>query len=111
MPKSIAHGAGNILLFNNLHYLDYDTLAMMDFQSLPVETQMLLFDNTGAFQQTWHGDVWRAYNPSSPRFSPFLRRQRYELERHERMRASMDLAVRNLRVVARRWRAARRRMR
>jgi uncharacterized membrane protein YgaE (UPF0421/DUF939 family) len=36
------------------------------------------------------------------RISPFLRRRRSELQRHERMRASMDLAVRNLRVIARR---------
>ena len=36
------------------------------------------------------------------RISPFLRRQRFELARHERIRQSMDLATRNLRVVARR---------
>lgn len=36
------------------------------------------------------------------RISPFLRRQRSELQRHERVRRSMDLAVRNLRVIARR---------
>lgn len=36
------------------------------------------------------------------RISPFLRRQRFELERHERVRQSMDFAVRNLRVIARR---------
>ena len=36
------------------------------------------------------------------RISPFLRRQRTELERHARVRAAMDLATRNLRVVARR---------
>ena len=36
------------------------------------------------------------------RISPFLRRQRVELARHERMLDSMDLAARNLRVVARR---------
>jgi len=50
-------------------------------------------------------DDWRVSVESGlaiARISPFLRRQRYELERHERMRASMDLAVRNLRVVARR---------
>jgi uncharacterized membrane protein YgaE (UPF0421/DUF939 family) len=35
------------------------------------------------------------------RISPFLRRQRTELRRHERVRQSMDLAVRNLRVIAR----------
>jgi len=36
------------------------------------------------------------------RISPFLRRQRFELQRHERIRRSMDLAIRNLRVIARR---------
>lgn len=36
------------------------------------------------------------------RISPFLRRRRSELHRHERMRKAMDLAVRNLRVTARR---------
>jgi hypothetical protein len=36
------------------------------------------------------------------RISPFLRRQRTELQRHERVRQSLDLATRNLRVVARR---------
>jgi uncharacterized membrane protein YgaE (UPF0421/DUF939 family) len=36
------------------------------------------------------------------RISPFLRRQRTELQRHERVRAALDLATRNLRVVARR---------
>jgi uncharacterized membrane protein YgaE (UPF0421/DUF939 family) len=36
------------------------------------------------------------------RISPFLRRQRSELNRHERMRQSTDLATRNLRVIARR---------
>lgn len=36
------------------------------------------------------------------RISPFLRRQRAEIERHERMRQAMDFATRNLRVVARR---------
>jgi uncharacterized membrane protein YgaE (UPF0421/DUF939 family) len=36
------------------------------------------------------------------RISPFLRRQRHELERQLRMQQSMDLATRNLRVVARR---------
>jgi len=36
------------------------------------------------------------------RISPFLRRQRFELARHERIRRSMDFATRNLRVVARR---------
>ncbi|MFE1664167.1 aromatic acid exporter family protein [Microbacterium sp. P02] len=36
------------------------------------------------------------------RISPFLRRQRTELERHERVRSSMDYAIRNLRVVGRR---------
>ncbi|SDQ86777.1 aromatic acid exporter family protein [Microbacterium sp. cf332] len=36
------------------------------------------------------------------RISPFLRRQREELQRQERMRAALDLATRNLRVIARR---------
>lgn len=36
------------------------------------------------------------------RISPFLGRQRSELARHERVRHAMDLAIRNLRVVARR---------
>lgn len=36
------------------------------------------------------------------RISPFLRRQRAELQRHERVRAALDLATRNLRVIARR---------
>lgn len=36
------------------------------------------------------------------RISPFLRRQRTELQRHERVREALDLATRNLRVVARR---------
>ncbi|KZE91662.1 FUSC family protein [Microbacterium sp. TNHR37B] len=36
------------------------------------------------------------------RLSPFLRRQRAELQRHERIRTHLDLAVRNLRVIARR---------
>ena len=36
------------------------------------------------------------------RISPFLRRQRSELQRHERVRAALDLTTRNLRVVARR---------
>ena len=37
------------------------------------------------------------------RISPFLRRQRSELQRHERIRQSTDLATRNLRVIARAW--------
>lgn len=36
------------------------------------------------------------------RISPFLRRQRFELARQERMRHALDLAIRNLRVTARR---------
>lgn len=36
------------------------------------------------------------------RISPFLRRQRSELQRHDRVRQSTDLATRNLRVIARR---------
>ncbi|MFS0732234.1 FUSC family protein [Microbacterium sp. 1P10UB] len=50
-------------------------------------------------------DQWRSSLESGlsiARISPFLRRQRSELEREERIRQSMDLATRNLRVVARR---------
>jgi hypothetical protein len=50
-------------------------------------------------------DRWRDSLDSGlaiARISPFLRRQRFELARHERIRQSMDLATRNLRVVARR---------
>ncbi|KAA9108472.1 FUSC family protein [Microbacterium rhizomatis] len=50
-------------------------------------------------------DDWRSSLESGAaiaRISPFLRRQRFDLERHERIRQSMDLATRNLRVVARR---------
>ena len=50
-------------------------------------------------------DDWRSSLESGSaiaRISPFLRRQRFELQRHERVRASIDLAVRNLRVIARR---------
>jgi uncharacterized membrane protein YgaE (UPF0421/DUF939 family) len=50
-------------------------------------------------------DEWRVSLESGlaiARISPFLRRQRFDLERHERIRQSMDLATRNLRVVARR---------
>ncbi|WP_243073890.1 aromatic acid exporter family protein [Microbacterium sp. SS28] len=50
-------------------------------------------------------DHWRSSLESGiaiARISPFLRRQRAELQRHERVRASLDLAVRNLRVIARR---------
>lgn len=36
------------------------------------------------------------------RISPFLRRQRSELQRHDRIRRSTDLATRNMRVIARR---------
>ena len=36
------------------------------------------------------------------RISPFLRRQRSELQRHRRILQAMDLATRNLRVIARR---------
>ncbi len=41
-------------------------------------------------------------NLAIARISPFLRRQRSELQRHERIRQSMDLATRNVRVIARR---------
>lgn len=50
-------------------------------------------------------DDWRVSLESGAaiaRISPFLRRERFELERHERVRAHMDLASRNLRVIARR---------
>jgi len=50
-------------------------------------------------------DTWRESLDSGlaiARISPFLRRQRFELARHERIRRSMDFATRNLRVVARR---------
>ncbi|GAA1966242.1 FUSC family protein [Microbacterium deminutum] len=50
-------------------------------------------------------DAWRESLDSGlaiARISPFLRRQRFDLERHERIRQAMDLATRNLRVVARR---------
>lgn len=50
-------------------------------------------------------DDWRVSLESGvaiARIAPLLRAQRYELRRHERILASMDLAIRNLRVVARR---------
>ncbi|MFG6403592.1 aromatic acid exporter family protein [Microbacterium sp. P04] len=50
-------------------------------------------------------DAWRTTLESSigiARISPFLHRQRSELARHARVQQSMDLATRNLRVVARR---------
>lgn len=50
-------------------------------------------------------DEWRVSLESGraiARISPFLRRERFELERHERVRAHLDLASRNLRVIARR---------
>jgi uncharacterized membrane protein YgaE (UPF0421/DUF939 family) len=50
-------------------------------------------------------DDWRSSLESGAaiaRISPFLRRQRSELQRHDRVRAALDLAVRNLRVIARR---------
>lgn len=50
-------------------------------------------------------DRWRESLDSGlaiARISPFLRRQRFDLQRHERIRQAMDLATRNLRVVARR---------
>lgn len=50
-------------------------------------------------------DAWRLALDSAiavARISPFLRRGRVELLRHERVRHAMDLAVRNLRVLARR---------
>ncbi len=50
-------------------------------------------------------DAWSTALDSSlaiARISPFLHRQRSELQRHERVRQSTDLATRNLRVIARR---------
>lgn len=50
-------------------------------------------------------DAWREPVESGlaiARISPFLRRQRFELDRYERVRQSMDFATRNLRVIARR---------
>ncbi|BDV31332.1 FUSC family protein [Microbacterium terricola] len=50
-------------------------------------------------------DAWRTSLESGAaiaRISPFLRRQRDELARHQRICQSVDLATRNLRVVARR---------
>lgn len=50
-------------------------------------------------------DDWRSALDSGraiARISPFLHRQRHELPRQERIRESVDLATRNLRVVARR---------
>ncbi|MHC2998749.1 hypothetical protein OB08_05940 [Microbacterium sp. HJ5] len=50
-------------------------------------------------------DEWRASLESGlaiAKISPFLRRQRFELARQDRIREATDLATRNLRVVARR---------
>lgn len=50
-------------------------------------------------------DAWRAGIESGAaiaRISPFLRRQRTEFDRQERIRAHLDLASRNLRVIGRR---------
>lgn len=50
-------------------------------------------------------DAWSAALDSAiaiARISPFLRRQRSELQRHERIRQHTDLATRNLRVIGRR---------
>ncbi|NNH02959.1 FUSC family protein [Microbacterium ulmi] len=50
-------------------------------------------------------DDWRSSLDAGlaiARISPFLRRQRFELERQERARQALDLAIRNLRVIARR---------
>lgn len=50
-------------------------------------------------------DAWRAGIESGAavaRISPFLRRQRTEFERQERIRSHLDLASRNLRVIGRR---------
>ena len=50
-------------------------------------------------------DDWRSSVESGQaiaRISPFLRRQRFDLARQDRVRESVELATRNLRVVARR---------
>lgn len=50
-------------------------------------------------------DDWRTALDSGTaiaRISPFLRRQRFEMQRQTRIRDAMDLATRNLRVIARR---------
>ncbi|MFT4051256.1 MAG: FUSC family protein [Microbacterium sp.] len=50
-------------------------------------------------------ELWRAGIESGAaiaKISPFLRRQRAEFDRQERVRAQLDLAGRNLRVIARR---------
>lgn len=50
-------------------------------------------------------DDWRSSLESGraiAKVSPFLRRQRFELERQDRIRESVELATRNMRVVARR---------
>lgn len=50
-------------------------------------------------------DAWRQSIESGAaiaRISPFVRRQRSEFERQERVRTHLDLATRNLRVIARR---------
>lgn len=50
-------------------------------------------------------DRWRDALDSGlavARISPFLRRQRAELQRHDRIRQALDYATRNLRVIARR---------
>ncbi|WP_240642412.1 FUSC family protein [Microbacterium sulfonylureivorans] len=50
-------------------------------------------------------DEWRSSLESGraiAKISPFLRRQRFDLERQDRIRESTELATRNLRVVARR---------
>lgn len=56
-----------------------------------------------ALQRTF--DAWRGAIDSGAaiaRISPFLRRQRFEFQRQERIRAQLDLASRNLRVIGRR---------
>lgn len=50
--------------------------------------------------ERWHGAL--DSGAAIARISPFLRRQRFELHRQDRVRTHMDLAVRNLRVIARR---------
>lgn len=50
--------------------------------------------------ERWHGSL--ESGAAIARISPFLRRQRSEIERQQRVRTHLDFAVRNLRVIARR---------
>ncbi len=53
----------------------------------------------GPFVECWHESLESGL--AVARISPMLRRQRHELQRHDRMRVSMDYATRNLRVLGR----------